>query len=55
MDPLETACIAVPFMECRYAAIGTVEVTEKALKDARDGKNLERFDSKEALFKSWDA
>lgn len=31
------------------------EVTEKALKDAREGKNLERFDSKEALFKSWDA
>ena len=31
------------------------DVTEKTLKDARDGKNLERFDSKEALFKSWDA
>lgn len=31
------------------------EVTEKALKDSREGKNLERFDSKEELFKSWDA
>ena len=30
-------------------------VTEKALKDAREGKNLESFESKEELFKSWDA
>lgn len=30
-------------------------VTEKALKDAREGGNLESFESKEELFKSWDA
>ena len=30
-------------------------VTEKALKDTREGGNLESFESKEELFKSWDA
>lgn len=31
------------------------EVTEKALKESREGKNLESFKSKEELFNSWDA
>jgi len=30
-------------------------VTEKALNESREGKNLERFETKEELFKSWDA
>lgn len=31
------------------------EVTEKALNDSRSGRDLERFDSVEQLFESWDA
>jgi DNA-damage-inducible protein J len=31
------------------------DVTIKALEDSRNGRNLERFDSTEELFKSWDA
>ena len=30
-------------------------MTEKALNESREGKNLESFESKEDLFKSWDA
>jgi DNA-damage-inducible protein J len=29
--------------------------TIKALEDSRSGRDLERFDSTEALFESWDA
>jgi DNA-damage-inducible protein J len=31
------------------------EETIKALQDSRNGRNLERFDSTEKLFESWDA
>lgn len=31
------------------------ETTVKALEDSRNGHNLERFDTAEALFESWDA
>lgn len=31
------------------------ETTEKALLDSRKGRNLERFDSVDDLFKSWDS
>ena len=31
------------------------EETEKALSDSRSGRNLERFESVDKLFESWDA
>ena len=31
------------------------EETEKALEDSRAGRNLDRFDTVEELFESWDA
>ncbi len=31
------------------------EETKKALEDSRNGRNLERFDSAEELFESWNA
>jgi DNA-damage-inducible protein J len=31
------------------------DVTRKALEDSRNGANLEKFDSTEELFESWDA
>lgn len=31
------------------------EVTEKALNESRSGRDLERFDSVDQLFESWDA
>jgi DNA-damage-inducible protein J len=31
------------------------DVTIKALEESRNGRNLERFDSTEKLFESWDA
>lgn len=31
------------------------EETEEALRDSREGKNLERFDSAESLFESWNS